>query len=162
MAMGTGGHLGEVMLGLSAATDAYNEALDNGLPTGRAITTGVVAGVFETLFEHLSLENLRGLSVDTSNVGSFIGKKGFINFLKSAFTEGSEEFFTDIANEAYDYLVNGGYSNFQRTVRDLMAEGMSEEKARKQYARDFGLQLAQDFFVGAMSGGMASARARLW
>ncbi|MBR3739630.1 MAG: hypothetical protein IKN04_04120 [Clostridia bacterium] len=154
VAMGTGGHLGEVMLGLSAATDAYNEALDNGLPTGRAITTGVVAGVFETLFEHLSLENLRGLSVDTSNVGSFIGKKGFINFLKSAFTEGSEEFFTDIANEAYDYLVNGGYSNFQRTVRDLMAEGMSEEKARKQYARDFGLQLAQDFFVGAMSGGM--------
>lgn len=154
VAMGTGGHLGEVMLGLSAATDAYNEALDNGLPTGRAITTGVVAGAFETLFEHLSLENLRGLSVDTSNVGSFIGKKGFINFLKSAFTEGSEEFFTDIANEAYDYLVNGGYSNFQRTVRDLMAEGMSEEKARKQYARDFGLQLAEDFAVGAMSGGM--------
>lgn len=154
VAMGTGGHLGEVMLGLSAATDAYNEALDNGLPTGRAITTGVVAGAFETLFEHLSLENLRGLRVDPNNIKSFIGRNGFINFWKSAFTEGSEEFFTDIANEAYDYLVNGGYSNFQRTVRDLMAEGMSEEKARKQYARDFGLQLAQDFFVGAMSGGM--------
>jgi len=154
VAMGTGGHLGEVMLGLSAATDAYNEALDNGLPTGRAIVTGLFAGGFEALFEHLSLENLRGLSVDTNNIKSFIGRNGFINFWKSAFTEGSEEFFTDIANEAYDYLVNGGYSNFQRTVRDLMAEGMSEEKAKKQYAKEFGLQLAQDFAVGAMSGGM--------
>lgn len=156
IAMGTGGVLGEALMGLNAASQTYNDALNNGLDNGLALAQGVAAGIFESLFEHVSLENLRALQAT--------GKKGFFNavldILKQFGTEGSEELATDIANELYDYMVNGGYSNYARTVAEVTDNGGTEAEAVTKYINDLMKQFGESFIVGGIAGGLGAGRIR--
>ncbi len=139
--MGTAGKLGEFVLGLNSAAGAYKDAKARGFSDGQAIANGIAAGIFETLFEHLSLEKLRVFQASPSTT-----LKPFIkNVLKQSFTEGMEELGTDIANEAYDYFVNGGLSQYEEALRN----GVTPE----EYGKIFGLQLLETGLTGALSGG---------
>lgn len=141
LSMGTFGKFGEAVLGLNAATSTYKSAKERGFSDGQALMNGIAAGIFESLFEHVSLEKLRVFQASPST-----SLKPFIkNVLKQSLTEGSEEMFTDIANEAYDYLVNGGLSQYEQALQS----GMTAE----EYAAQFGLQLIETFATGALSGG---------
>ena len=141
-AIGTGfDKMGEFVLSLSSATSAYKEAKDRGLSESKALAAGVTAGIFEALFEHMSLENLRAFKASpAANLKSYIG-----NILKQSFTEGMEEVSTDIANEAYDYLINGGLSQYEQALRSGMTP--------KEYGEQFAYQLGMTFFGGAIAGG---------
>ncbi|MBP5410302.1 MAG: hypothetical protein J6Y26_00135, partial [Lachnospiraceae bacterium] len=155
IAMSVGG-VGEVFLGLNAAMEQYNEALNNGWDTGRAVTSAVFTGAFESVFEHLSLENLRALKTQ--------GRKGAVNrlkdLIKSFITEGSEELFTDVANEAYDYFFNGGLSAYETFASDYREQNptASDSEIAGQYAKKFGEQITQSFIVGGFSGVMGAGR----
>jgi hypothetical protein len=153
LAMKTG-VIGEAVLGLNAATQTYNEALNNGMDKGQALAYGAVSGFFETLFEHLSIDKLR--IMDASKAPGIKG--AIVNIFKQTITEASEEAATTTANEIYDYLFNGGFSAFQRSVAKYKDQGMSEADAKKQYAKDFVNQLIQDAVIGGMSGAMGAGR----
>ena len=71
------------------------------------------------------------------------------DFLVAAGTEGSEEVLTDLANELWDYLTNGGLSEYE-TAR---ASGMTPA----EYAKQFGMDLLESFAAGAASGGLSYA-----
>lgn len=145
MAMSTFGKAGEVFLGLNAGMSTYKAGKEKGLSDGEAIASGIAAGLFESIFEHLSLENLRIFQASSDNT-----LKSFLETAaKQSFTGGMEEVGTDIANEAYDYLVNGGLSAYELALKN----GMTAE----EYSKRFGLQLVETFATGALSSGGMTA-----
>lgn len=145
----------DLIMGTGASSDTIVEAKKRGLSDGQAATTALAAGVFETLFEHVSLENLKSLAAS----GEKTFKTYCVNFLKQSFTEGSEEFFTDIANEAWDMWTNGGDSESEQKRLGYLMDGMSVEEAESKVAEDFAKQLGESFILGALSGGIMSVGA---
>ncbi len=76
------------------------------------------------------------------------------NVLKQSFTEGSEEFFTTIANTIADQIISGDKSDINKSIASYSSEGMSAEEAKKQAWKDWGSSLAWDFVGGALTGGI--------
>ena len=128
---GLGGTGGAVLLGLSAASNTFNDIKARGGSDSQALIGGAVAGVFEGLFEKLSIGQFDKLKeIPVNGVKSL-----FANAAKSAFVNASEETVTEIANIAYDYFAMGDLSQYAYLVRDYEAQykeqGLSEEEAHK-------------------------------
>ena len=141
------------LLGGSAATSAMVDAKDRGVSDEQAVLTGLAAGVAESLFEEVSLEKLLKLKPAVGTLGQRV-RTTIKNVGLQAATEGSEEFFTTLANTMTDNLINGGLSEFQQNLRGYMEQGMSEDEARRRAYLDFAGQLALDFGGGAIAGGL--------
>lgn len=107
------GKLGGVALGLSAAAQGTNDALNRGMDNKQAFWNGFFNGVFEGFFETVSIGQFKALKE-----GATTGFKNFAkNIGKSMLVNASEETLTEIANIAYDTLVNGEFANY--TLEDL-------------------------------------------
>ena len=141
------------LLGGAAATSAMVDAKDRGVSDEQAVLTGLAAGVAESLFEEVSLEKLLKLKPAVGTLGQRV-RTTIKNVGLQAATEGSEEFFTTLANTMTDNLINGGLSEFQQNLRGYMEQGMSEEQARRRAYLDLAGQLALDFGGGAIAGGL--------
>lgn len=141
------------LLGGAAATSAMVDAKDRGVSDEQAVLTGLAAGVAESLFEEVSLEKLLKLKPAVGTLGQRV-RTTIKNVGLQAATEGSEEFFTTLANTMTDNLINGGLSEFQQNLRGYMEQGMSEEEARRRAYLDLAGQLALDFGGGAIAGGL--------
>ena len=159
-AMGTGAVLGvpilgEAILGAGAASQQYNDMLNNGFSAGEALFGGFVSGAIETLTEHVSLEKLRWLQASGQGL-----KNLPLNLVKQFVTEGSEEIASDILNEAFDYYAHGGLSKYYQFVTKYLDEhrGATEAEARTAYAKDFGMQLVESGVIGGLSGAMGAGR----
>ena len=116
------GGFGGTALGLSAAAQATNDALDRGMSNGQAFWNGLVSGVFEGLFESWSIGKFNALKDTPINVGLKNIDKNVIkeitkNIGKSMLVNASEETLTELANITYDTLVNGEFANY--TMEDL-------------------------------------------
>lgn len=99
---------GGVVLGLSAAAQGTNDALSRGMSDGQAFWNGLISGVFEGLFETLSIGNFNRLKeVAPESVKDIIK-----NLAKSMLVNASEETFTEIANIGYDTIINGEFANY--------------------------------------------------
>ena len=107
------GYAGGAVLGLSAAAQATNDALDRGMSDSKAFWNGLVSGVFEGLFESISIGNFKALKEVPSKTVKDIAK----NLSKSMLVNASEETLTEIANITYDTLVNGEFANY--TMEEL-------------------------------------------
>lgn len=142
------GPAGGVALGLSAMSSTRNDLLRRGADTKTATMAGIAAGIFEGLFETISLGQFGALK--EVPVNSF--KDLALNLAKSAGVNASEEMATEIANVLYDTFANGDFSNAQLMLREYMAQGMSEEEARAQIAKEFGLQIVEAGASGALMG----------
>ena len=151
------GGAGGVSLGLSAAAQATNDALDRGLTKEQAFWNGISAGVFEGLFETVSIGNFKALQEVSAKSVKDIAK----NIGKSMLVNASEEALTEIANITYDLIANGDLSNFDINVRYYMEQGMSEAEAKHQAAVDLAHQVvesaASGAFMGVGMGGIATA-----
>ena len=102
------GNLGGAVLGLSAAAQATNDALDRGMSDGQAFWNGLVSGTFEGLFETVSIGNFNKLKeVSPESVKDIIKNLG-----KSMLVNASEEALTELANITYDTLINGEFANY--------------------------------------------------
>lgn len=147
------GNAATFIMGSTAGVSALKDAKERGVSDDKAILTGIASGVAEGFFEKFSLENLKALQAT--------GKSGLKNMVKDvakqSFTEGSEEFFTDISNAITDGLINGGLSDYETNVKAYMLSGMSEQEARMQASKDFAKQLGMSFAGGALSGGVMGA-----
>lgn len=108
MASAAFGSWGGAVLGLSAAAQATNDALDRGMSNGQAFWNGLVSGVFEGLFETASIGNFQKLKeVAPDSVKDIIKNLG-----KSMLVNASEETLTELANITYDTLINGDFANY--------------------------------------------------
>jgi hypothetical protein len=115
-----------------------------------AVTTGVANGIAEALFEKISLEQLSAFRA--SGKSTFRAAVG--NVLKGAFTEGSEEAFTDLANRLTDDAINKDLSSYNLSKKNYMEQGMSEAEAENAASWDFWKNVGLDFAGGAISGGV--------
>ena len=142
------GGAGGVALGLSAAAQATNDALDRGLTKEKAFWNGITAGVFEGLFETVSIGQFSALKEGASTSIKDLAK----NIGKSMLVNASEEALTEIANITYDLIANGNLSNYEINVRYYMEQGMSESEAKKQAALDLAGQVVESGASGALMG----------
>ena len=102
------GGWGGAVLGLSAAAQGTNDALDRGMSDGQAFWNGLVSGTFEALFESISIGNFQKLKEVAPNSVKDIIK----NLGKSMLVNASEETLTELANITYDTLINGEFANY--------------------------------------------------
>lgn len=143
------------IMGSSAAASTAKDATERGLSADNALATATAAAAAEVFFEKFSLEGLKALKAT--------GRGGIKNtvkdVLKQSFTEGSEEFFTDISNTITDQIINGDDSALSQQYQAYLDNGMSSQQAQKQVATDFAEQVGQSFLGGAISGGVLGAGA---
>lgn len=145
-----GSAMGLTLLGTSAGVSGANEVIENGGSIENAVTTGVANGIAEALFEKISLEQLSAFRA--SGKSTFRAVVG--NVLKGAFTEGSEEAFTDLANRLTDDAINKDLSSYNLSKKNYMEQGMSEAEAENAASWDFWKNVGLDFAGGAISGGV--------
>ena len=142
------GQAGGVVLGLSAAAQGTNDALERGLSKDQAFWSGLSAGVFEGLFETVSIGQFSALKESFAFGGKEIAK----NIAKSMLVNASEETLTEVANIVYDTIANGDFSNYETTIRMYMEQGMTEAEAKHQASVDLGLQVVEAGASGALMG----------
>lgn len=138
------------IMGTSAGVGAANEVINNGGTIDNAVKTGIASGIAETLFEKVSLEQLSAFRA--SGKSTFRAAVG--NVLKGAFTEGSEEAFTDLANRLTDDAINKDLSSYNLAKKNYMEQGMNEAEAENAASWDFWKNVGLDFAGGAISGGV--------
>lgn len=138
------------IMGTSAGVGAANDVINNGGTIDNAVKTGIAAGIAETLFEKVSLEQLSAFKA--SGKSTFRAAVG--NVLKGAFTEGSEEAFTDLANRLTDDAINKDLSSYNLAKKNYMEQGMNESEAENAASWDFWKNVGLDFAGGAVSGGV--------
>ena len=148
IAMATFGGAGGVALGLSAAAQGTNDALERGLDNKSAFWTGLSAGVFEGLFETYSIGKFKALKeMPVDGVKTIIKNVG-----KSMLTNASEETLTELANITYDNLVNGYLSQADTDIRAYINSGMSEKEAINKVALEQAGRVVEAGASGALMG----------
>lgn len=136
------------MMGTSAYSSTYAEALDKGLTADKANLIALSSGTAEALFEYVSLDKL----LTEKNI---TGIKSWVKeTLKQAGVEGSEEVFTEIANIVADGMINGSNSDYGKLYSQFIEQGYSEEEARKLVALQASKDVALAGIGGAISGGL--------
>lgn len=141
--------VGTSLLGGAAATAASQDAHNRGLSDSQAIATGLMAGIWETMFEYVSIDNLLKPSMSAGSLRSALGAAA-----KQAGIEASEEFLTTAANTLSDLAINGDQSQLMGDYQRYLAQGDSASRAA---AKTFGGALntaLQDALAGAISGGI--------
>lgn len=142
------GTAGAVMLGLSAAGQASNDILQRGGTNEQAFWTGLAAGVFESLFEKISIGNFNALKETAPDTVKTLIK----NIAKSMLVNASEESATEIANITYDSLANADISQYQQLVSGYLQEGYSKLEAEKKAVLSLAGQVVEAGAGGALMG----------
>lgn len=146
------------IMGSSAASETLKEGINRGLDDRHAITNAVFAGMNEVLFEKVSLDRFMDTVMDKGNLGNTL-----LSMLKGSqlqrLVEGSEEFFTDIANNIADALINGDMSKYRTNIRAYMNNGLSYDDAVNKANQEYLTEYAQSAFGGYIGGGGMGAYA---
>lgn len=140
--------VGGGILGLSAANSTMRDIKARGGNDDQAVIGGAVSGIFEGLFEKVSIGNFNKLKeVDPRSMRDVA-----MNILKSTGVNFSEEAATEIANIAYDTKANGDISNYKLMIAAYEKQGLSEAEAKKKVAGDLALQVVEAGAGGALMG----------
>ena len=118
IAMGVSGALGswatDILFFSNSGNQTYKDAIARGATQEQAMGLAFLSGTAEALFEHVSLEKL-------TQTLKFKGKP-IIQAVKDALTqagvEGSEEFFTEIANVLSDFAIMKDKSEMQQAINN--------------------------------------------
>ena len=157
------GGMGNAVLGLSAAGQGVNDALDRGLSNDQAFWQGFASGAFEMAFEKLSIGNFKAFK-DMPVDG---WKTSFKNLGKTMFVNASEEMLTEFANIMYDTIAHGDLSQYEMRVQELLDSdpNMSEAEAKRKAALEFGAQIGEaglsGGFMGLVFGSVGNAGASI-
>lgn len=141
--------VGGYLLGVTAAANSMQDIAERGGDFVQVMTGGIMAGVFECLFEEVSIEKFYALQeTNPQSMQDLLG-----NIVKSMITNAEEEGATEIANIAYDYLMLGSASEWRTRFEELtQTEGLSETQAYKILASEMGSQIGQSALSGAIMG----------
>ncbi len=139
---------GAFVLGVDAATNAMRSYSSKGLSSNEALVGGLAAGVFEYVFERISIGNFDVLK-DTNPVSL---KNVTMNIAKSMGVNASEEAATELANIVYDTIINDGLSDYDILVKEYRAKGMSDEEAQAKALEDLSLRVLEAGASGLVMG----------
>nr|DAL39411.1 MAG TPA_asm: chromosome segregation ATPase [Caudoviricetes sp.] len=146
------------VMGLGAfAQRAQEMELKGATPTQIAIGS-IGSGILEALFEDVSMEVFFTNILDNpaKTAGEFVKKLAI-----QMGVEGSEEMFTEMGNIILDAINMGKNSENSMAVREYMAQGMTEEKARQQVRKDNAVDILWAGYGGAFSAGAMAAGGQL-
>ena len=135
-----------VLMGGTAFNSTYRDVVDRGGSESDAIWTAFAAGIFEGLFEKVSLDNVLKAK-DVTGWKSWIRET-----LKQGGIEASEEVTTEIANIFTDQLINGINSDVQIKIDELRDQGYSETEIASMVAKDLAMQIGEAGLGGFVSG----------
>ena len=113
------------MLGLSAAGQGVNDALERGLSDKQAFWNGFMSGCFEMAFESISI----GKVLDNVKI-----KGNFKRLASNMLVNASEETFTELANIAYD-TIHGELSHYNLRVKELVDSGEYTQSEAESIAK---------------------------
>lgn len=142
-------------IGADAYAGAYQNARQRGLSDENAQATAIASGLIEVGTEVFSLDNL----FDVAKGGSRLLRKPLMAFISQNLIEGSEEFASEGLNAFADWMINKGESEYNQTVNAYMAEGMSEQDAKRKATADVLKDAVVAFGGGALAGAMGGAGA---
>lgn len=142
----TMGNAYSVLMGGTAFNSTYRDVVDRGGSESDAIGTALAAGIFEGLFEKVSLDNVLKAK-DVTGWKSWIKET-----LKQGGIEASEEVATEIANIFTDQLINGINSDVQIKIDELRDQGYSETEVASMVAKDLAMQIGEAGLGGFVSG----------
>lgn len=146
------------VMGMGAfAQRAQEMELKGATPTQIAIGS-IGSGILEALFEDVSMEVFFTNILDNpaKTAGEFVKKLAI-----QMGVEGSEEMFTEMGNIILDAINMGKNSENSMAVREYMAQGMTEEKARQQVWKDNAVDILWAGYGGAFSAGAMAAGGQL-
>lgn len=142
------------VMGMGAfAQRAQELELKGATPTQIAIGS-IGSGILEALFEDVSMEVFFTNILDNpaKTAGEFVKKLAI-----QMGVEGSEEMFTEMGNIILDAINMGKNSENSMAVREYMAQGMTEEKARQQVWKDNAVDILWAGYGGVISAGAMAA-----
>lgn len=139
---------GAAAIGGSAFASAIVDAKESGVSDEQALMTGICAGIFETLFERVSIGNFNKLR----EVPPATLRDVALNIVKSTVVNASEEGATEIANILADTIINGDYSVYAKAYQSYLAAGKSEKEAERLAKQDMIKQVGMAAFGGAVQG----------
>lgn len=142
------------VMGLGAFADRAQEMQLKGATTAQIALGAIGSGVLEALFEDVSMEVFFTNILDNpaKTAGEFVKKLAI-----QMGVEGSEEMFTEMGNIILDAINMGKNSENSMAVREYMAQGMTEEKARQQVWKDNAVDILWAGYGGAISAGAMAA-----
>lgn len=155
------------MMGSSVVQQEITEMTNQGISTDQAVSTALMRGFFECLFETVSLEKI-GMFSQTPILKTATKKEFLKNLVKAGFTEGMEEVSTDFANDLYDMLMNYDYSDFEDFAAqhpEWDADTLRGEYIVKKigdYAGSFMGGAISGLGLGTITGGMAYNNVENW
>ena len=144
-----GDTLGAAILASGAGASAARDIAARGGSDEQALAGGLLAGVFEFLFEKYSLSEVKALrTIGRSRLRSVVA-----DVAKSALTNAQEEAATELANAVTDYLLMGDLSKLSQKVEAYKTSGgMSAKEASKQAIVDTIGEIVLAGAGGALSG----------
>ena len=146
------------VMGMGAfAQRAQELELKGATPTQIAIGS-IGSGILEALLEDVSMEVFFTNILDNpaKTAGEFVKKLAI-----QMGVEGYEEMFTEMGNIILDAINMGKNSENSMAVREYMAQGMTEEKARQQVWKDNAVDILWAGYGGAISAGAMAAGGQL-
>lgn len=144
------GKAASVLAGMSAATQAEEDALARGATSEQALKYGAASGTAEGLGELASIGNLNIMKATPVYTLKDIGK----NLSKQMGIEASEEALTEVINTIADNAIMSDKSNYNMNVAAYMATGKTEETARILAKFDVAKDVLLAAAGGALSGGI--------
>ena len=141
-----------LLLSGNAATQTAHEMHEAGYSDGDALLMGAISGAAEYVTEKIGMDKLfetRDLSTAKNVVQTLLG-----NIVNQSMAEGGEEVLSTVINTLADLLVNRDKSELALRYRELLAQGMTPEEAERAAAREWMQGAWQDFYMGALSGGL--------
>ena len=140
------GAVGLPFMAASAGGQTAQQAAAQGKSASDVLALGLQTAVTEYLTEKLPFDQL----LKASKTGGSIAW----TILKTAASEGLEEWANDYMNTLGNNLILGSESEMQQAVKELMTKGMSQAEAQKQVAKEYLVwRPLQSALGGAMAGG---------
>ena len=151
--MYTMGNAYTIGMGMGAASSRMRELYESGATDAEIYRGAIGSGFVEAFFEKFSLDAL------AENFAKAHPEKWVKKLIAQAGVEGSEEFFTEIANLVIDSINRGMNSDHNQRVRELMGNAenpMGREAAEHQAVKEDVMDVFWAFLGGVMSGGMSA------
>ena len=138
---------GTMVMSLGAGSRALQSAKERGATDGQAILLSIVSAAAEYVSEHMSSERIVGAATGIRDTA-----RGFIARLSNGvLSEELEETASAIIEFLADDIIMGKNSEFNQTMAAAMAQGYSEEEARKLAWENFGDQMVETWKQTALS-----------
>ena len=139
-----------VMMGSGAAQSAMQDAYDRTGSDDQALMAGVINGIFETLFEKVSISQY---FENKAFMGEHDLKSDIKKIVVSTFTNANEELQTKIADTVADTIIMGDKSEYANLAKYYQEHGLEEPgEAEARAFWDMAFQAAEEGAGGGLMG----------